>query len=81
MMDTQEFERIKKKIEIGKEKDAKARGIIENILSSAKNQYDLNSIEEVQEQLDTCKAERDANLKRMDAWYEELLGLTNWALL
>ena len=80
-MDTQEFERIKKKIDIGKEKNAKARGIIENILETAKNQYDINSMDEMQEKLEAYQAELDGNTKRMDSWFDELKGLTNWALL
>jgi len=80
-MDTQEFERIKKKIDILKEKRAKANGAIENILNTWKKQYDINSIEEAQEQLESLQEEYDANNAKIDAWYDELKGLTNWGLI
>jgi len=80
-MDTQEFERIRKKIEILKEKRAKANGAIENILETWKKQYNINSIEEAQEQLETLQDEYDVNNKKIDGWYEELKGLCNWGLV
>jgi predicted nucleic acid-binding Zn-ribbon protein len=80
-MDTQEFERIKKKIEILKEKRAKANGAIENILDTWKKQYSINSIEEAQEQLESLQSEYDVNNTKIDSWYEELKGLTNWSLV
>jgi hypothetical protein len=80
-MDTQEFERIKKKIDVLKEKRAKANGAIENILDTWKKQYSINSIEEAQEQLEALQAEYDANNTKIDTWYEELKGLTNWGLI
>jgi predicted nucleic acid-binding Zn-ribbon protein len=80
-MDTQEFERIKKKIDVLKEKRAKANGAIENILDTWKKQYSINSIEEAQEQLEALQAEYDANNTKIDTWYEELKGLTNWGLV
>jgi hypothetical protein len=80
-MDTQEFERIKKKIDVLKEKRAKANGAIENILDTWKKQYSINSIEEAQEQLEALQAEYDANNTKIDTWYEELKGLCNWGLI
>jgi predicted nucleic acid-binding Zn-ribbon protein len=80
-MDTQEFERIKKKIDVLKEKRAKANGAIENILDTWKKQYSINSIEEAQEQLESLQAEYDANNTKIDTWYGELKGLTNWAAI
>jgi len=80
-MDTQEFERIRKKIEILKEKRAKANGVIENILETWKKQYNINSIEEAQEQLEALQDEYDVNNKKIDGWYEELKGLCNWGLV
>jgi len=80
-MDTQEFERIKKKIDILKEKRAKANGAIENILDTWKKQYSINSIEEAQEQLEALQSEYDASNTKIDGWYDELKGLTNWGLV
>jgi hypothetical protein len=80
-MDTQEFERIKKKIDVLKEKRAKANGAIENILDTWKKQYSINSIEEAQEQLEALQAEYDANNTKIDMWYGELKGLTQWGLI
>jgi predicted nucleic acid-binding Zn-ribbon protein len=80
-MDTQEFERIKKKIDILKEKRAKANGAIENILDTWKKQYSINSIEEAQEHLESLQSEYDANNTKIDSWYEELKGLTQWGLI
>ena len=80
-MDTQEFERIKKKIDILKEKRAKANGAIENILDTWKKQYNIKSVEEAEEQLKTLQDEYDRNNGKIDAWYEELKGLCNWGLV
>jgi len=80
-MDTQEFEQIKKKIDILKEKRAKANGAIENILDTWKKQYSINSIEEAQEQLEVLQSEYDASNVKIDGWYDELKGLTNWAAI
>jgi predicted nucleic acid-binding Zn-ribbon protein len=80
-MDTQEFERIKKKIDILKEKRAKANGAIENILDTWKKQYSINSIEEAQEQLEALQSEYDASNTKIDGWYDELKGLTQWGLV
>ena len=80
-MDTQEFERIKKKIDILKEKRAKANGAIENILDTWKKQYSINSIEEAQGQLEALQSEYDASNVKIDGWYEELKGLCNWGLI
>ena len=80
-MDTQEFEQIKKKIDILKEKRAKANGAIENILDTWKKQYSINSIEEAQEQLEALQSEYDASNTKIDSWYDELKGLTNWGLV
>ena len=80
-MDAREFEQIKKKIDILKEKRAKANGAIENILDTWKKQYNINSLEEAQEQLDALQEEYDTNTKKLEGWYEELKGLTNWGLI
>jgi len=80
-MDAREFEQIKKKIDILKEKRAKANGAIENILDTWKKQYNINSLEEAQEQLDALQEEYDTNTKKIEGWYEELKGLTNWGLI
>ena len=80
-MDTREFEQIKKKIDILKEKRAKANGAIENILDTWKKQYNINSLKEAQEQLDALQEEYDTNTKKIEGWYEELKGLTNWGLV
>ena len=80
-MDTREFEGIKKKIDILKEKRAKANGAIENILDTWKKQYSIKSVEEAEEQLKTLQDEYDKNNSKIDAWYEELKGLTNWGLV
>jgi flagellar biosynthesis regulator FlaF len=80
-MDTREFEQIKKKIDILKEKRAEANGAIENILDTWKKQYSISSIEEAQEQLEALQSEYDASNVKIDAWYDELKGLTNWGLV
>jgi uncharacterized protein YlxP (DUF503 family) len=79
MMDAQEFKAIVNKIDVLKEKRAKANGAIENILDTWKKQYSISSVEEAQEQLDSLQKEYDANNTKIDAWYNELKGLTNWA--
>jgi len=79
-MDTQEFERIKKKIDILKEKRAKAQGAMESSLESVKK-YGISTIEEAQEQLESLQEEYDANNAKIDAWYDELKGLCNWGLV
>lgn len=80
-MDTREFEGIKKKIDILKEKRAKANGAIENILDTWKKQYSIGSVEEAEEQLKILQDEYDKNNSKIEAWYEELKGLCNWGLV
>jgi len=80
-MDIRQFENIKQKIEVLKQKKAKAEGSIESIETNWKNQYGFTSIAEAENKLKEYEDTINKNTETMDTLYEELNGLTNWSLV
>ncbi len=80
-MDIRQFENIKQKIEVLKQKKAKAEGSIESIETNWKNQYGFTSIAEAEGKLKEYEDTINKNTETMDTLYEELNGLTNWSLV
>ncbi len=80
-MDIRQFENIKQKIEVLKQKKAKAEGSIESIETGWKNQYGFTTITEAEAKLKEYEDTINKNTDTMDTLYEELNGLTNWSLV
>ncbi len=79
--DVKNFENIKEKIEALKAKKAKAEGAMETIQKEWEASYGVSSVEEITSLLETKKQEQQENEEALDAVYQELSGLTNWALV
>lgn len=79
-MDVREFEAIKRKVEVLKDKQSKASGAIEAIMASLK-QYGCETIEEAQKLLTEKEQELEENESTLEALYTQLKGTTNWALI
>lgn len=80
-MDARTFESIKEKISLLKEKKAKAEGAIEAIEASWKRDYNVSTVEEVQDLISAMSAKKVELSKELEEYYSELTGLTNWGLV
>lgn len=80
-MDSKTFEIIKQKIEVLKQKKAKAEGAIESILLEWHKNHNIESLEEAEKYIATLQEEIDTLTTKSETIYEELRGLTNWNLI
>ena len=80
-MDTRTFEMIKSKIEVLKQKKAKAEGAVESILTNWKATYGFTSLAEAEKQLEMLSGQQNATEAKIEDLFNELKGLTNWNLI
>lgn len=80
-MDTRTFEMIKSKIEVLKQKKAKAEGAIESILENWKTTYGFSSIEDAEKKLSELTTQQQAIETEVEDYFTELKELTNWGLI
>ncbi len=80
-MDTQEFERLTKKIATLKEQKARTEGAMESIVTSWKTEYGVSTPEELSALVDKKTAELSEIDEMIEEHYTELKGLTNWGLV
>lgn len=80
-MDTRTFEMIKSKIEVLKQKKAKAEGVIESILENWKTTYGFTSVEEAEIKLNELTTQQQAIETELEEYFTELKELTNWGLI
>jgi hypothetical protein len=80
-MDVKQFESIKAKIEVLKEKKIKAETNIEGIVTNWEKQYGIKTVEEAQALLDDTAEKIKDNEKEIDELFRELDGVTEWALV
>lgn len=76
-MDIETFEKIKQKLEILKQKKAKAEGAIENIEQTWKKEG-INTLEEAQQKLTELEQKEKELETTVENLYAELKNLTNW---
>jgi hypothetical protein len=80
-MDAREFETIKNKVSILKEKFTKAQGALETLRETNLKDFGTNDVADMHKMVkdnDTVILQVEA---KIDSLYEELKGLTNWNLL
>jgi hypothetical protein len=80
-MDIKTFENIKNKIEILKQKKAKAEGAIESIVYDWKNSFGVSTLEEAEKHCMILKDEITSLDNKIEIISTELNGLTNWTLI
>jgi peptidoglycan hydrolase CwlO-like protein len=80
-MDIKTFENIKNKIEVLKQKKAKAEGAIESILADWEKTYGFSTLEEAEKHCITLKDEITSLDNKIEIISTELNGLTNWSLI
>ena len=80
-MDTRTFESIKNKIEVLKQRKAKAEGAIESIVENWKATYNFSTVEEAEKELASLTEKQNATEAKIENLFNELKGLTNWGLI
>jgi predicted nucleic acid-binding Zn-ribbon protein len=80
-MNIKDFESIKSKIEILKQKKAKAEGAIETISAEWKKTYGFESVQDAEKKYNELEDELETVEKKIATIYEELTGLTNWGII
>jgi len=77
-MTVDRFNEIKEKIEAGKERKAKAEGVLERIREQWKTDFGVDSIEAAEETLEEMNGEIEKAEARLESIAEQLEGVTDW---
>ena len=80
-MDVATYERIKSKIETLKAKKAKIEGALENEALLWEKQFSVSTIEDMEKLYNEAEENAEMYSTKCSTLFEELKGLTNWALL
>lgn len=80
-MTSTEFERIKRKIEEGKLAKARAEGNLEQIKTTLKEVYGVDTISAAKAKLEELESAQAILLKEKEELEKQLLALTDWDAL
>lgn len=81
LMDTNKFEQIKTALDTLKSKGTRAETIIETFQKNWKEKYGFSTKAEAEAFIEKQAQERKETEADIDSLFEELKGLTNWALI
>jgi len=77
-MTPERFKEIKEKYEAAKAKAAKAEGAKDQLLKSLKDEFNLSSIEEIEEKIEALEKQKIKADREIKALGEELEEVTDW---
>lgn len=77
-MTLERFKEIQQKFERAKDKAAKAEGAKDQLLKSLKDEFNLSSIEEIEEKIEALEKQKIKADREIKALGEELEEVTDW---